>query len=101
MSAWTKFVTEVYNRNHAKNPNYQFKQAMKDASKEKKSGKMSMSMPSKKMRKSKGKGKKMGGKSRKSGKSVRMSRKMRGGYGNQYTGANNDLSPATLSKDDL
>jgi ribosomal protein L13E len=71
MSSWTKFVTEVYNRNHAKNPNYQFKQAMKDASKEKKSGKMSMSMPSKKMRKM--------GKSRKSRKAGRKSRKMRGG----------------------
>jgi hypothetical protein len=76
----------VYNRNHAKNPDYQFKQAMKDASKEKKSGKMLMSMPSKKMRKSKGKGKRMGGKSGKSRKAGRKSRKMRGGV----TGFNED-----------
>jgi hypothetical protein len=69
MSAWTDLVTEVYNRNHATNPNYKLKQAMKDASKEKKSGKMSMSMPSKKMRKT-------GKKSRKSG---RRTRNMRGG----------------------
>jgi hypothetical protein len=33
MSAWTKFVTEFYKKEHAKNPDYKFKNAMKDAAK--------------------------------------------------------------------
>ena len=33
MSAWTKHVTQFYKAEHAKNPNYKFKNALKDASK--------------------------------------------------------------------
>lgn len=33
MSAWTKFVTDFYKKEHAKNPDYKFKTAMKDAAK--------------------------------------------------------------------
>jgi hypothetical protein len=30
---WVSFVTEIFNKKRASNPNYKFKQAMKDASK--------------------------------------------------------------------
>jgi len=33
MSAWTKHVTEFYKSKHAKNSNYKFKQALRDARK--------------------------------------------------------------------
>lgn len=33
MSSWTKFVTAFYNKKHASNPKYKFKNALKDASK--------------------------------------------------------------------
>jgi hypothetical protein len=36
---WVKFVVEVFNKNRAKNPNYKYKQAMKDAAKLKKKNK--------------------------------------------------------------
>jgi hypothetical protein len=65
MSDWTKFVTAFYKKKHASNPDYKFKNAMKDAAKEYKKG--SASTPSaNKTKKSK---KMSGGKSRKSKKS--------------------------------
>ena len=33
MSAWTKHVTQFYKAQHAKDPNYKFKNALKDAAK--------------------------------------------------------------------
>jgi hypothetical protein len=36
---WVKFVVDVFNKNRAKNPNYKYKQAMKDAAKLKKKNK--------------------------------------------------------------
>jgi len=35
MTAWNDFVKKIYHEGHSKNPNYQFKQALKDASKRK------------------------------------------------------------------
>ena len=35
MTAWNDFVTKIYNEEHKKNPDYMFKQALKDASKRK------------------------------------------------------------------
>lgn len=35
MSAWNDFVKKIYHENHAKDSSYQFKQALKDASKRK------------------------------------------------------------------
>ena len=74
MTAWNDFVKKIYHEGHNSDPNYQFKQALKDASK-RKSEMGSSSGPSKKMnRKSK--------KSRKSCmKSCKKScsKKMRGG----------------------
>ena len=50
MTAWNDFVKKIYHEGHNKNPNYQFKQALKDASK-RKSEMGSSSGPSKKMSK--------------------------------------------------
>jgi|694.fasta_scaffold33518_5 hypothetical protein len=50
MTAWNDFVKKIYHEGHNKNPNYQFKQALKDASK-RKSEMGSSSGPSKKMTK--------------------------------------------------
>ncbi len=101
MTAWTDLVSSVYKSGHANDKNYTFKQALMDASKQKKSGKMATTS-SKKVRKSKGKrmggkskGKKMGGKSCKNGKS----RKMRGGMYKETLMS--PLSPATLGPKDL
>ena len=33
MTAWNDFVKKIYHEGHNKNPNYQFKQALKDAKK--------------------------------------------------------------------
>jgi hypothetical protein len=35
MTAWNDFVKKIYQEGHKANPNYQFKQALKDASKRK------------------------------------------------------------------
>jgi hypothetical protein len=35
MTAWNDFVKKIYHEGHKSNPNYQFKQALKDASKRK------------------------------------------------------------------
>jgi len=35
MTAWNDFVKKIYHEGHAKDPNYQFKDALKDASKRK------------------------------------------------------------------
>lgn len=35
MTAWNDFVKKIYHEGHAKDPNYQFKNALKDASKRK------------------------------------------------------------------
>jgi hypothetical protein len=72
MTAWNDFVKKIYHEGHDSNPNYQFKQALKDASKRKSEmGSSASSGPSKKM-------------SRKScmkscKKSCRRGKKMRGG----------------------
>jgi hypothetical protein len=34
-SAWNMFVKKIYEEGHSKNPNYSFKEALKDASKRK------------------------------------------------------------------
>jgi hypothetical protein len=69
MTAWNDFVKKIYHEGHAKDPNYQFKNALKDASKRK--GEMGSSSSSssgtvKKSRKSrkKGMGTKKGGRRR-------------------------------------
>jgi hypothetical protein len=61
-SAWNMFVKKIYEEGHKKNPDYSFKQALKDASKRKSEmGSMSNKM----------------GKSMKKAKSMRKSRKGR------------------------
>ncbi len=71
MTAWNDFVKKIYHEGHAKDPNYQFKNALKDASKRK--GEMGSSSSSsssgktaKRSRKSrkKGMGTKKGGRRR-------------------------------------
>jgi hypothetical protein len=62
MSAWTKFVTEFYKKEHAKNANYKFKDAMKAAAKVYKKASPSASTKTKKNKKSR---KSRGRKSRK------------------------------------
>lgn len=48
MSAWTKYVTQFYKKEHAKNPDYKFKNALKDAAKTYKSqGSTTEEMPNK------------------------------------------------------
>jgi uncharacterized protein YfaQ (DUF2300 family) len=60
MSEWTKFVSAFYKKKHASNPDYQFKDALKEASKVYKKG------PSDGKAKSKSKSKtKKGGRSKK------------------------------------
>lgn len=59
MSNWTKFVTEYYKKKVATNPEYKFKDAMKDAAKEYKKGTPAVAKTKK------------SGKSRKSKKSVK------------------------------
>ena len=76
MTAWNDFVKKIYHEGHDSNPNYQFKQALKDASKRKSEMGSSAS--------SSGSSKKMSRKSRKAcmkscKKSCRSGRKMRGG----------------------
>lgn len=67
MTAWNDFVSKIYNEEHKKNPNYMFKDALKDASKRKSEmGSTASGVKSKKSRKSK--------KSKKS-KKTRKSRK--------------------------
>ena len=72
MTAWNDFVKKIYHEGHNANPNYQFKQALKDASKRKSEMGSSSSGSSKKI-------------SRKSRKSCMKSckktcaKKMRGG----------------------
>jgi hypothetical protein len=76
-SAWNMFVKKIYWEGKKKNKNFQFKDALKEASKRK--GEMgSMKMSSKKSKKMKG------GKSRKMKRG--KSRKMRGGTGNRASG---------------
>ena len=50
LSPWNIFVKKVYNEGKSKNANYQFKHALRDASKRK--GEMGSSNVTKKMRKS-------------------------------------------------
>jgi hypothetical protein len=74
MSDWTKFVTAYYKKKHASNPDYKFKNAMKDAAKEYKKG--SSAAPSANKTKKSGKSKKMsGGKSKKSSAKSRKTKK--------------------------
>jgi hypothetical protein len=53
LSPWNMFVKKVYREGKAKNANYEFKDALKDASKRK--GEMGSSSMTKKMRKSRSK----------------------------------------------
>jgi len=65
MSAWNDFVKKIYHEGHNKNPNYMFKDALKDASRRK--GEMGVSgstKPATKKRRMSKKSKKMGRKSR-------------------------------------
>jgi hypothetical protein len=77
-SAWNMFVKKIYWEGKKKNKNFQFKDALKEASKRK--GEMgTMKMSSKKSKKMRGsKSMKMMG-----GKKGKKSRKMRGGTGNK------------------
>jgi hypothetical protein len=59
MTAWNDFVKKIYHEGHAKDPNYQFKNALKDASKRK--GEMGSSSSSGKTAKKSRKGRKKGG----------------------------------------
>jgi hypothetical protein len=82
MTAWNDFVKKIYHEGHNKNPNYQFKQALKDASKRKSE-----------MGSSSGSSKKMSKKSRKScmkscKKSCRSGRRMKGGMNAPSTMSN-------------
>jgi hypothetical protein len=83
-SAWNMFVKKIYWENKKKNKNFQFKDALKEASKRK--GEMgSMGKSSKKSKKMKGKKSMsmsmMGGK-----RSKKRTKKMRGGTGNRSSG---------------
>lgn len=49
MTAWNDFVKKIYHEGHKANPNYQFKQALKDASKRKSEMGSSSSGSNKKM----------------------------------------------------
>jgi hypothetical protein len=67
MTDWNDFVSKIYNEEHKKNPNYMFKDALKDASKRKSEmGSTASGVKSKKSKKSR--------KSKKS-KKTRKSRK--------------------------
>ncbi len=59
MTAWNDFVKKIYHEGHAKDPNYQFKNALKDASKRK--GEMGSSSSSGKTAKKSRKSRKKGG----------------------------------------
>jgi hypothetical protein len=81
MIAWKDFVSKVYWENKKKNPNYQFKDALRDAS-ERKSEMASLpaatgSKKSRKVRKSKGSKKSNGSKKSKGSKMSKKSRKNR------------------------
>ena len=91
-SAWNMFVKKIYWENKKKNKNFQFKDALKEASRRKgEMGSMkstgSMKKSSKKSKKMRGGNygmknmKMMGGK-----RSRKRSRKMRGGTGNKSSG---------------
>jgi hypothetical protein len=68
MSDWTKFVTAFYKKKHASNPDYKFKNAMKDAAKEYKKGPSASSVANKTKKSGKSRKSKKSGKSRKSKK---------------------------------
>jgi hypothetical protein len=68
MTAWNDFVKKIYHEGHNKDSSYQFKQALKDASKRK--SEMGSSTPGKKSSKSK-----RTRKSRKGGKRRKGTRK--------------------------
>ena len=75
MSAWTKYVTQFYKTEHAKNPDYKFKNALKDAAKTYKSqGSTAEEAPMKVKKAKKGKSKKNKSKKNKS-KKARRTRK--------------------------
>lgn len=53
MTAWNDFVSKIYHEEHKKNPDYMFKQALKDASKRKSEmGSTASGVKSKKSKKS-------------------------------------------------
>ena len=86
-SAWNMFVKKIYWENKKKNKNFQFKDALKEASRRKgEMGSMgSMKKSSKKSKKMKGKkgmSMSMGMMGGKRSRKMRKSRKMRGGTGN-------------------
>ena len=53
MSSWTKYVTNFYNEKKKTNPDYQFKNALVEASKERKMGGKTASKKSSKKRSNK------------------------------------------------
>lgn len=52
MSDWTKFVSEFYKKKHASNPDYKFKDALKEAAKVYKKGTSNVSKTKSKAKKS-------------------------------------------------
>ena len=69
MTAWNDFVKKIYHEGHAKDPNYQFKNALKDASKRKgEMGSSSSSGSSGKTAKKSRKGRKKGTGTKKGGR---------------------------------
>jgi hypothetical protein len=66
MTAWNDFVKKIYHEGHAKDPNYQFKNALKDASKRK--GEMGSSSSSSGTAKKSRKGRKKGMGTKKGGR---------------------------------
>ena len=72
MTAWTDFVSKVFKEERAKNPTFQFKDALKMASKRKSEMGSSSAAPGKTVKKrGKSKKSKKHGKSKKGGKSRR------------------------------
>lgn len=75
LSAWNIFVKQVYTEGKAKNPNYEFKQALEDASKRK--SEMGHSSSASRVKKSKTSKKSRKGKSRYASMAGGKSRKRR------------------------
>jgi hypothetical protein len=90
-SAWNMFVKKIYWEGKKKNKNFQFKDALKEASRRKgEMGSMkstgSMKKSAKKMKGKKGMSMSMGMMGGKRSRKMRKSRKMRGGTGNRSSG---------------
>jgi hypothetical protein len=77
MTAWNDFVKKIYHEGHAKDPNYQFKNALKDASKRKGEMGSSSSGSSSSSSSSEGKTAKKSRKGRKKGGTKKRGRRRR------------------------